>query len=132
MKLRLLVRFRLDSSSWGWWRATAGKSEADGRWASRPEWTVVLRRGSALGRHQARDQRESSHKAGRLEQSPGPKGEVKGALPFTPAPLYKPEFQAKVKDLIDHESRTDPVFYCGGRECRASDRRARSCNRQTK
>ena len=42
-----------------------------------------------------------------------PKSEVKGALPFTAAPAYKPEFQAKVKDLIDHESRTDPVFYCG-------------------
>jgi len=48
-----------------------------------------------------------------LSNRRAPKGEVKGALPFTPAPLYKPEFQAKVKDLIDHESRTDPVFYCG-------------------
>jgi hypothetical protein len=38
---------------------------------------------------------------------------VKGALPSTPAPSYKPEFQAKVKDLFDHESRTDQVFYCG-------------------
>src|SRR4051812_48604807 len=38
---------------------------------------------------------------------------VPGALPFTAAPIYKQEFQAKVKDLIDHESRTDPVFYCG-------------------
>jgi len=48
-----------------------------------------------------------------LSNRRAPKGEVKGALPFTAAPLYKPEFQAKVKDLIDHESRTDPVFYCG-------------------
>ncbi len=38
---------------------------------------------------------------------------VAGALPFTAAPSYKPEFQAKVKDLFDHESRTDQVFYCG-------------------
>jgi hypothetical protein len=38
---------------------------------------------------------------------------VAGALPFTAAPAYKPELQAKVKDLFDHESRTDPVFYCG-------------------
>jgi hypothetical protein len=38
---------------------------------------------------------------------------VAGALPFTAAPVYKPEFRAKVKDLIDHESKTDPVFYCG-------------------
>jgi hypothetical protein len=37
---------------------------------------------------------------------------VKGSLPFTPAPSYKPELQAKVKDLFDHESKTDPVFYC--------------------
>jgi hypothetical protein len=38
---------------------------------------------------------------------------MKGALPSTPAPSYKSEFQAKVKDLFDHESRTDEVFYCG-------------------
>src|SRR5262245_61807748 len=37
---------------------------------------------------------------------------VAGALPFTSAPVYKPEFRAKVKDLFDHESKTDPVFYC--------------------
>jgi len=40
-------------------------------------------------------------------------GAVAGALPSTPAPAYKPEFQAKVADLLDHESKTDPVFYCG-------------------
>src|SRR5258708_29238712 len=38
---------------------------------------------------------------------------VAGALPFTAAPVYTPEFRAKVKDLFDHESKTDPVFYCG-------------------
>jgi hypothetical protein len=38
---------------------------------------------------------------------------VKGVLPFTPAPSYKPEFQAKVKDLSERESKVDPVFYCG-------------------
>jgi hypothetical protein len=38
---------------------------------------------------------------------------VRGSLPSTPKPSYKPEFQAKVKDLFDHESKTDPVFYCG-------------------
>src|ERR1044071_2381844 len=43
-----------------------------------------------------------------LSNRRAPKGEVKGALPFTAAPIYKPEFQAKVKDLIDHESKTDP------------------------
>ena len=35
------------------------------------------------------------------------------ALPSAPAPSYKSEFQRKVKDLSDHESKVDPVFYCG-------------------
>ena len=38
---------------------------------------------------------------------------VPGVRPSTPRPSYRPEFQAKVKDLSDHESRTDPVFSCG-------------------
>jgi hypothetical protein len=38
---------------------------------------------------------------------------VPGALPYTAEPAYKPELRAKVKDLLDHESRTDQVFYCG-------------------
>ena len=38
---------------------------------------------------------------------------LKGVQPSTPRPTYKPELLAKVKDLADHESRTDPVFYCG-------------------
>src|SRR5436190_11002688 len=38
---------------------------------------------------------------------------VRSALPSTPKPSYKPELQAKVKDLADHESKTDPVFFCG-------------------
>jgi hypothetical protein len=36
-----------------------------------------------------------------------------GVLPSSPAPSYKPEYRAKVKDLFDHQSKTDPVFYCG-------------------
>jgi len=43
----------------------------------------------------------------------GAKDLVPGALPYTAEPSYKPEFRAKVKDLSDHESKTDPVFYCG-------------------
>src|SRR6516165_6613731 len=35
------------------------------------------------------------------------------AFSSAPAPSYKPQFQAKVKDLSDHESKVDPVFYCG-------------------
>ena len=42
-----------------------------------------------------------------------PKSTPAGALPSTPEPSYKPEYLAKVKDLFDHESKTDPVFYCG-------------------
>src|SRR5690349_9530357 len=38
---------------------------------------------------------------------------VRGALPSTPKPAYKPDHQAKVKQLSDHESKLDPVFYCG-------------------
>ena len=39
--------------------------------------------------------------------------DIPGALPSTKAPSYKPELQEKVKYLFDHESKTDPVFYCG-------------------
>jgi hypothetical protein len=38
---------------------------------------------------------------------------IRGVQPSTPRPAYKPEHLAKLKDLADHESRTDPVFYCG-------------------
>src|SRR5579864_2922177 len=50
-----------------------------------------------------------------LDQSArmGAKTPVKGALPSTPTPSYKPEFQEKVKYLSDHESKLDDVFYCG-------------------
>ena len=41
------------------------------------------------------------------------KAQIAGALPFTAKPSYKPELQAKVKDLEEHESKTDEVFYCG-------------------
>jgi hypothetical protein len=37
---------------------------------------------------------------------------VPGALPWDPAPSYKPELQAKVKFLSENESKQDPVFYC--------------------
>jgi hypothetical protein len=38
---------------------------------------------------------------------------VPGALPSTPTPSYKPEFQAKVKNLFDNEAKLDKVFFCG-------------------
>src|SRR6185503_4881522 len=51
----------------------------------------------------------------RIDQSArhGDASSVRGVRPFTAKPSYRPEFQAKVKDLFDHESKTDPVFYCG-------------------
>ena len=39
--------------------------------------------------------------------------QVAGALSFTSAPSYKPEFREKVQYLFDNESKTDEVFYCG-------------------
>src|SRR5215468_10844905 len=38
--------------------------------------------------------------------------DVPGALPWTKAPSYKPEFREKVKSLEKNESKVDPVFYC--------------------
>jgi hypothetical protein len=38
---------------------------------------------------------------------------VPGALPSTPTPSYKPEDQAKVKNLFDNEAKLDKVFFCG-------------------
>jgi len=51
----------------------------------------------------------------RIDQSArhGDATSVRGVLPSTPKPSYKPEFQSKVKELFDHQSKTDPVFYCG-------------------
>jgi hypothetical protein len=43
----------------------------------------------------------------------GDASKVKGVQPSEPRPTYKAQHLAKVKDLADHESRTDPVFYCG-------------------
>ena len=50
-----------------------------------------------------------------LDQSArmGAKAPIRGALPSTPAPSYKPAFQEKVKNLSEHESTLDQVFYCG-------------------
>jgi len=42
-----------------------------------------------------------------------PAENLAGALAWTRAPSYKPEFQAKVKDLTARESKVDGVFYCG-------------------
>ena len=51
----------------------------------------------------------------RIDQSArhGDASSANGVQPSTARPAYKPEYLAKMKDLADHESRTDPVFYCG-------------------
>jgi hypothetical protein len=38
---------------------------------------------------------------------------IRGVQSSTPKPSYKPAYQARVKELSDHESKLDPVFYCG-------------------
>jgi hypothetical protein len=43
----------------------------------------------------------------------GDASSLRGVSPSTPTPSYKPEYQAKVRQLSDHESKLDPVFYCG-------------------
>ena len=42
----------------------------------------------------------------------GDASSVRGVLPFAEKPSYKPQFVARVKELSDHESKHDPVFYC--------------------
>jgi len=42
-----------------------------------------------------------------------PADDLPGSLPWTKGPSYKPELQAKVKELASHESKVDGVFYCG-------------------
>lgn len=51
----------------------------------------------------------------RIDQSArhGDVTSVRGVRSSTPAPSYKPELRSKVKELADHQSKTDPVFYCG-------------------
>src|SRR5437763_938232 len=44
---------------------------------------------------------------------PGSASTVNVVQASEPRPTYKPALLSKVKDLADHESRTDPVFYCG-------------------
>jgi len=51
-------------------------------------------------------------KADQTARHGNPNG-LPGALPWTAAPAYKPEFQAKVKYLEANESKLDTVFYCG-------------------
>ena len=75
-------------------------------------WAVFLgvNAGSALRREAGGV--EETRRLDRTEIR-GDVGRGFGALPWTETPSYKSEFQTKVKDLDDHQSKTDPVFYCG-------------------
>jgi len=83
--------------------------------ARRPDlsgvWSYAIDRAPAALKKEVNGQ-VTIHK---IDQSArhGDASTVRGVQPSTPRPAYKPEHLAKLKDLADHESRTDPVFYCG-------------------
>src|SRR6185295_2083336 len=74
-------------------------------------WTYAIDRAPAVLKHEVNG--AVTFRA--IDQSArhGDATSIRGVLPSTPKPAYKPEYQAKVKDLADHESKVDPVFYCG-------------------
>ncbi len=86
-------------------RATAKRPDLSGTWLS----------GQFVASFGLKRQDNGTVKTAEVDRSARlpPPAVVPGALPSTPEPSYKPEFQARVKDLIDHQSKTDPVFYCG-------------------
>src|SRR5262245_13385199 len=43
----------------------------------------------------------------------GDASSIRGVLPSTPKPSYKPAYQARVNELADNEIKLDPVFYGG-------------------
>ena len=86
--------------------APSGHPDLSGTWAI----SLGVNAGSAL-----RQEVDGSEVVRRLNRAEirGAIGQAQNALPWTNAPSYKPEFQAKVKDLETHQNKTDPVFYCG-------------------
>ena len=74
-------------------------------------WSYAIDRAPAVLRKEVNGQVTVQ----KIDQSArhGDASKVAGVTPSEPKPTYKPQFLAKVKDLADHESRTDPVFYCG-------------------
>jgi len=85
---------------------TGDRPDLSGTWAIFPG----VNASSALRREAA-----GTEETRRLDRTGirGAVGQGRGALPWTAAPSYKPEFQAKVQDLDARQSKTDPVFYCG-------------------
>jgi len=86
-------------------RAADGHPVLGGIWAYAIDLPPVTLKTEINGTVLTKDIDQS---AARPAQKPVP-----GALPFTSAPTYKPEFREKVKYLADNESKTDEVFYCG-------------------
>lgn len=86
-------------------RAAAGHPDLSGLW----DYAIDLP-STALKLEQAGEVSITNvDRSGRLAA----REEIPHALPSQPAPVYKAEFEPHRKDLFDHESRTDPVFYCG-------------------
>jgi hypothetical protein len=83
-------------------RASDGHPDLSGTWA----YTVAL---PPLALKRSGDGKASVKG---IDSGRAPAAAVKGALPSTSEPSYKTELLAKVKDLEEHESKTDPVFYC--------------------
>jgi hypothetical protein len=86
-------------------RATDGHPDLSGIWSYAIDLPPVTLKKEINGKVSITEIDQSAAKPA--------KKAVPGALPSTPAPSYKPEFQEKVKDLFDNESKTDEVFYCG-------------------
>jgi hypothetical protein len=86
-------------------RAADGHPDLNGLWAYTIDLPPVVLKKEVNGAVSLKSIDRSARELG--------KGAVPGALPWTPAPTYKPEFRERVKYLADNESKVDPVFYCG-------------------
>lgn len=76
-------------------------------------WVLAQRVASEVDLKVRQGGRETINKVDRSALASTRPVDVPGALRWQSAPSYKPELRAKVKDLYDHQSKTDPVFYCG-------------------
>jgi len=85
--------------------AQPARPDLSGSWSV----TLGLPTGSALKRQEGGVTKTASIDRVKVQ---GAIGQGRGALPWTAAPSYKPEFQAKVAQLEANQSKTDPVFYC--------------------
>ena len=97
--------------------AQQGSARSQPSRTARPDlsgtWLFAQRVASEVDLKVREGGKETVNRVDRSALAGAPKNTVPGALPWTAEPVYKPEFRAKVKDLYDHQSKTDPVFYCG-------------------